>query len=96
MMSLSKKKRITNRQLLDTYHGMFCLVCYRCPSDPCHIKSVGAGGDDTEDNLIPLCREHHIEQHKIGWVTFVKKYSTLLNILNEMGWVIEGHRLAKR
>ena len=27
--------------------------------DPHHIHSKGAGGGDTKENLITLCREHH-------------------------------------
>lgn len=56
-----------------------CLVCKRPPpSDPHHVKSRGAGGTDEMENLIPLCRRHHVEIHQIGRKTFVKKYS--LNI----------------
>jgi hypothetical protein len=30
-------------------------------SDPHHVTSRGAGGDDTPENLMPLCRRHHNE-----------------------------------
>ena len=30
---------------------------------PCHIKSVGAGGDDTVDNIKTKCLECHGKEH---------------------------------
>ena len=27
--------------------------------DPHHIVNKGAGGDDTKENLVTLCRQHH-------------------------------------
>ena len=33
---------------------------YLCP---CHIKSVGAGGDDTAENLRTGCAECHRKEH---------------------------------
>lgn len=30
-------------------------------SDPHHVTSRGAGGGDTADNVMPLCRKHHSE-----------------------------------
>ena len=51
-----------------------CIVCGKSPSDLHHIKSRGAGGDDSLSNLLPLCRLHHIEIHKIGRKTFALKY----------------------
>lgn len=35
------------------------------PSDPAHVRSRGAGGDDSQ--VIPLCRRCHIRQHARGW-----------------------------
>lgn len=51
-----------------------CLVCGRGPSDAAHVKSRGSGGG-YRDNLVPLCREHHTEQHQIGIDTFQMKYN---------------------
>lgn len=42
-------------------------------NDPSHIVSRGAGGKDM-DNLIPQCRKHHTEMHKLGIKSFSKKY----------------------
>lgn len=44
------------------------------PSDAAHttVNGRSSKGDDTQ--CIPLCRSHHIEQHRIGWKDFEKKY----------------------
>lgn len=55
-----------------------CSVCMRPgPSDPDHYQTKGAGGGDTLDNLISLCRECHTARHKLGVKSFygpVKKH----------------------
>ncbi len=43
-------------------------------SHPHHVKSRGAGGGDTADNLMPLCAEHHREIHQIGPSGMGEKY----------------------
>lgn len=58
------------------------------PSDPCHLKSRGSGGDDVESNLLSLCRTHHGEQHQIGFVKFCEKYPAVERELNKKGWEI--------
>lgn len=85
---LSKPKRIQNRKALDEVKHYPCLVC-RAPSDPCHIKSRGAGGDDTLDNLIQLCRRHHSEQHQTGWVGFLAKYPMVWEHFEKKGWELQ-------
>lgn len=70
-----------------------CLVCEKRPVDVCHIKSRGSGGTDEMYNLMPLCRDHHIEQHKIGIITFFKKYSTVNFYMKSIGWYEENNKL---
>jgi len=41
--------------------------------DPAHVRSKGAGGA-TVGNLVPLCRVHHVEQHKRGWIWLMDHY----------------------
>jgi len=72
---------------------MPCLVCRDTPCDPAHIKSRGAGGGDVPFNVMPLCRNHHTEQHQIGIVTFVQRYSRVRDRLFDLGWSIEGGKL---
>lgn len=81
-----KPKRIEDRKLLDTYHSMKCMACPARSSDPAHIKSKGSGGDDVPENLMPLCRIHHTEQHKIGWYRFALKHPPVLFDLKKKGW----------
>lgn len=85
-MFFPKKKRVSDRPLLDSYHTKHCVVCNRRGCDPCHIQSKGAGGDDLEINLMPLCRVHHIEQHKLGWSRFADKFSAIRLALLARGW----------
>lgn len=85
-MMFPKTKRKVNRKLLDTFHTMKCLIC-GLPCDPAHVKSRGAGGDDTVENVLNLCRKHHSEQ-SIGIVTFVLKYPVVKFRLEQLGWQI--------
>ena len=78
-MTLKKKLRVKDKALLSSFHDKPCLVCGRGPSDPHHLKTRGAGGDDSDDNLIALCRVHHVEIHKIGRDTFIQKYNIKLS-----------------
>jgi hypothetical protein len=50
-----------------------------------HLKSRGSGGSDDDYNIMPLCRNHHIEIHKIGRNTFISKYK-LSNYMERKGW----------
>lgn len=80
MTAVPKKKRIVDEELLEKIRQLPCAIKGRlCTGDidPHHIKSRGAGGDDVEENLIPLCREHHTEIHQIGKIKFRSKYPHL-------------------
>lgn len=72
-----------------------CLVCNSVQVDVAHIKTKGSGGFDEEWNLMPLCRIHHTEQHKIGIVTFAIKYYSVHEHLAENGWSIEQRKLRR-
>lgn len=91
---LKKIERISDESTLDLFRGRPCVECGQS-SDPCHIRSVGAGGDDVEWNLISICRQHHTEQHQIGWVTFARKYRSVHLALRLKGWQIEGEKLKR-
>jgi 5-methylcytosine-specific restriction endonuclease McrA len=70
-----KKKRIKNRKLRDSFHTRSCCICDSTIGVVGHhLVSVGAGGDDTEFNMIALCGFHHAEAHSQGSETFKKKY----------------------
>lgn len=86
-----KKKRIKDLDLLATYRSMRCclsetLDCYG-PVAGHHIMTRGAGGDDVEDNLIPLCESHHTRRgdsiHQIGPRPFLEMHKCFLGGLAE-------------
>ncbi len=94
-MMFPKPVRKKDRALLNSYHSMYCVQCGRYGCDPAHIKSVGSGEDDEPWNVMPLCRIHHSEQHKIGWVTFATKYPRVMIYLLSHGWVVENFKLRR-
>lgn len=61
-----------------------CLINKKCPicgkrADIHHVEAIGMGRDRTEVvhegmEVMPLCREHHMEAHSIGRYTFMAKY----------------------
>jgi predicted restriction endonuclease len=63
-------------------------VCNKENPDKAHIKTRGSGGGDEQENIMPLCRLHHIEQHKIGIITFVEKYLQVRAYLQARDWTI--------
>jgi hypothetical protein len=51
-----------------------CCVCESPPpSDACHVSTKGSGGKIFE-NLLPMDRKHHQEQHARPWVDWIEKY----------------------
>ncbi len=54
--------------------------------DRAHIKSKGSGGTMDDFNIILLCREHHTEQHKLGWNKMSIKHSRISLSLASRGW----------
>lgn len=58
-----KDKRIVNKKLLKDKKGI-CEICgARGQTEKHHIKTKGSGGNDTEDNLIEVCRKCHTKIH---------------------------------
>lgn len=93
MQSYPKNKRFEDKNLLKEYHNKPCVICSSTPCDPCHIISKGAGGGDTKNNLLPMCREHHSESHQIGWASIVKKHPILGLALMAKGFEFDNNRL---
>lgn len=73
-MSYPKQKRVQDESALEETREKPCAVCATSPSDPHHIRTRGAGGGDSAENLIALCRMHHTEIHQIGQTSFLIKY----------------------
>lgn len=54
-----KNKRIVNKKLLKDKKGI-CQICGKAgQTEKHHKKTKGSGGDDTEENLIEVCRKCH-------------------------------------
>ena len=54
-----KNKRIINKKLLKDKKGV-CEICHKKgQTEKHHKKTKGSGGDDTEENLIEVCRKCH-------------------------------------
>lgn len=54
-----KNKRIVNKKLLQDKKGI-CEICHaKGQTEKHHKKTKGSGGDDTEENLIEVCRKCH-------------------------------------
>ena len=59
-----KNKRVVNKKLLQDKKGI-CEICHTKGQTEKHhfLKTKGAGGNDTDENLIELCRVCHIKVH---------------------------------
>lgn len=57
-----------------------CIICGK-KSTPHHVKSRGAGGADSENNLMPLCLKHHIQRNILGRREFRRRYPEVRNWL---------------
>ena len=65
------------KSLKDFVKSLPCLVknenCYG-RTDAHHVKTRGSGGKE-KNNLVPLCRAHHIYIHSCGKNTFSKRFN---------------------
>ena len=60
---------VRDRKWLDHVREMNCMICNATPCDPAHIRVGGGGGigmKPHDNHVVPLCHEHHREQHQIG------------------------------
>lgn len=67
------------------WHGL----CDAGPRDNAHIESGGAGRKADSDTVIPLCRRHHETLHRVGRVSFERRYGVDLAALaaaTELAW----------
>lgn len=70
-----RKPRQHDSEYLDRIRKLPCLVCGRTPSEAAHIRYASAAAAKTITGMgrkpddrwtLPLCPEHHREQHKRG------------------------------
>lgn len=92
-MLFPKPQRTRCADTLAYVRRLPCAVCSRRPADPAHVISRGAGGTDKLPNVYPLCREHHTEQHQIGWPAFYARHAKLRLEMEGDGWHVEDGRL---
>lgn len=60
---LPKNKRVVNKKLLQDKKGI-CEICgKKGATEKHHKKTKGSGGNDTEENLIEVCRICHTQIH---------------------------------
>lgn len=91
---IEKKEREVNEKVLDLRRWQPCIACYQGPPcDPAHVVSVGAGGPDTEWNVVSLCRKCHSLQHSLGIRTFMKMQAEFRFNLRELGWTWDTWKL---
>ena len=88
-MEHQKPQRIENKALVDKIRGERCVCCGIRPAggvDAHHVTTKGAGGGDTINNLMPLCRIHHAAVHQYGYNKACKKYPGVQR------WLIQHER----
>jgi hypothetical protein len=74
-MRYPKKLPVFDKDNVRVIRSCRCLACgANPPNDADHLKTRGAGGGDELTNLIPLCRCHHAQRHRIGLRNFVRKW----------------------
>lgn len=71
---------------LDTVRAAISDNDGRTLSHPHHLKTVGSGGDDVAENVVPLCQKHHIEIHASGISAMARKYPLFASWLDGAGW----------
>lgn len=82
-----KPRKISRPALLKHFRTLNCVICGAADPDPAHIRSVGAGGWDIDENIVPLCREHHSLQHSKGWMYMLRTFERLAAHFRKLGWV---------
>lgn len=98
---LIKPKRKVDDSILDIIRKRNCDVCGKrpTPSEPnqaCHIKSRGAGGDDSWNNLYSGCHSCHHLQHLKGFFTMFELYPFFRQVIYNKGWILDGNKKLRR
>lgn len=78
-----KRPRIEDKAHIAFIKSLRCCVCGKPGPDPAHIRAASAiygkrdtgGAERASDKFVlPLCREHHDEQHDQNEIKFWAKY----------------------
>jgi 5-methylcytosine-specific restriction endonuclease McrA len=51
---------------LEEVYGNTCVLCFGDGNHPHHIVPRSAGGEDVEENIVPLCTDCHRDVHERG------------------------------
>lgn len=71
---------------------MLCAACGTNQNvDRAHLKSRGAGAKWEWFEWLPLCRNHHQEQHKLGWYRFVQTNPNVIEAMTSRGWYFQNN-----
>lgn len=95
-----KSKRIIDEKLLAKMRLRPCDACGKVstkdqPNQACHIRSRGAFGDDTFDNLWTGCYICHELQHK-SWNKIFEKYPFFRQVIYNKGWTMGPDKKLRR
>jgi len=69
MLYLSEPRRHRDKLHLRFVALQPCLVCGRTPSDPHHLRFAqprALGRKTSDEFVVPLCRNHHDQNHQVG------------------------------
>lgn len=82
-----KRRFRHDRAVREEVKALPCCVCgTRNRVDPAHVATFGARGLDEAWAMVPLCRSHHEDQHRLGWIQFCKNHLGAAAALRERGW----------
>lgn len=89
---IPKRVRQVDEDLLDTVRKLPCMACFKSPcGEAHHVTTVGAGGDDAANNVMPLCHQHHMQWHGEGPGKMIEKYRGVKLWLEEANrWDVIG------
>ena len=83
----TKAREIFLNDLYEQLRNYPCVICNKIDNSGVHhIKTRKNLGPDTQENLLPVCRIHHIDIHSKGLQTLSEVYPKLRNWLLRMGW----------
>lgn len=66
---------------LEWLRGQPCIVCWRTPSEAAHVRLNGRGGMGMKPlfSAVPLCHQHHHQQHTKGHLSLMTEEEWLFN-----------------
>lgn len=98
---IPKPKRNKDATILEQARLRNCEVCGKRstkeePNQACHIRSRGAGGDDSWDNIYTGCFRCHQLQHLKGFYWMFEQYPFFRQVIYNKGWYLDGNKKLRR